>query len=693
MVNWYGGDEMSKAKTIIIFFLTLAGFLFIGESYTFFLENFQDSYVQVGYYLETGDSEEQMKEAIIEGAKEYDSEVFAIGKEDGGAFYRKIIIYGNKKVRQNLKTDWDIEEGVTSSFFSGKTNFEFKDFNDATKKELANCWYMDTTPEELYTMLFPGMVNYSGNFRNDPMVGISEKVIAGLWFLLIITILLLSYYDTVYNKKEQMIRIVLGEDSKSMIFHKFTRDTLGFSLASILAISILLPFTNPLFRWNISLIGFLVLIISNAFVVILGMKIEKYAQIKSNVNSRKVLYLSMVIRGIVAVLTILFISSTIYLTTQGINLYRQKDYYSELNNKVHIDIDYPYGYEEMEEADGYYEDNIPLNTIAQVRDNFMRYSYKELDASLMTYQPQPFIAPKWGDRYVFANLKGLKPYSTQILEWDKLIEKEGNYILISDTANQTEIIKEIMKDGNSYGLNGDNRVEVIRYKDGLSVTAEGFIEDELDYSYRIKDPIIFLDTFDYGLLPLYSPTYKLKEQDYIGGLIANDFVYLMQFVTLDNNQEKIYDFANVIGGEAINPALVEFTIINVGDWFNGLWALQNRSLLIALILTALIIILELQVSSLTLRMAYEIKAQELTIKKVMGYSIFDRFKPFFLIIILLCGISLIGSILFLNIFKMDIISYLIWGSLIVLVLDISILIYWINKNDNIQIQKILKGGI
>lgn len=693
MVNWYGGDEMSKAKTIIIFFLTIAGFLFIGESYTFFLENFQDSYVQVGYYLETGDSEEQMKEAIIEGAKEYDSEVFAIGKEDGGAFYRKIIIYGNEKVRQNLKTDWDIEEGVTSSFFSGKTNFEFKDFNDATEKELANCWYMDTTPEELYTMLFPGMVNYSGNFRNDPMVGISEKVIAGLWFLLVITILLLSYYDTVYNKKEQMIRIVLGADSKSMIFHKFTRDTLGFSLASILAISILLPFTNPLFRWNISLIGFLVLIISNAFVVILGMKIEKYAQIKSNVNSRKVLYLSMVIRGIVAVLTILFISSTIYLTTQGINLYRQKDYYSELNNKVHIDIDYPYGYEEMEEADGYYEDNIPLNTIAQVRDNFMRYSYKELDASLMTYQPQPFIAPKWGDRYVFANLKGLKPYSTQILEWDKLIEKEGNYILISDTANQTEIIKEIMKDGNSYGLNGDNRVEVIRYKDGLSVTAEGFIEDELDYSYRIKDPIIFLDTFDYGLLPLYSPTYKLKEQDYIGGLIANDFVYLMQFVTLDNNQEKIYDFANVIGGEAINPALVEFTIINVGDWFNGLWALQNRSLLIALILTALIIILELQVSSLTLRMAYEIKAQELTIKKVMGYSIFDRFKPFFLIIILLCGISLIGSILFLNIFKMDIISYLIWGSLIVLVLDISILIYWINKNDNIQIQKILKGGI
>lgn len=490
-----------------------------------------------------------------------------------------------------------------------------------------------------------------------------------------------------------MIRIVLGADSKSIMLDKFIKDTLGFSLAALASISILLPFTNPLFRWRISLISFMILIVSNLFVIMYGMKTGKYAQIKSNKSNDKLFVVSMFIRAIVAILTILVLSATIYLSRQGINLYRQKDYYSNLKNKVHVDIDYPYDYDKMEYAEGYYEGKRPINTSEQVIDNFMRYSYKELDFSLMTYQPQPFIAPKWGDKHVFSNLKGLQPYSDQILEWDKLIEKESNYILISDAADGTEILKEIMKGGNSYGLNGDEKVEVIKYKEGLSVTAEGVIEDELDYSYRIKNPIIFLDTFDYGSWPLYTPTHKLKEQDYIGGLIANGFEYLMKFVTLDNNQEKIYGFANEISGEAINLALVEFSVINVGDWFNGLWSLQNRSLLIALILTVLIIILDLQISSLTLRMAYETKAEELTVKKVIGYSVFERFKPFFLIIISLCGISLIGSILFSIIFKMDIISYLIWGSLIVLALDISILMYWINKNDNIQIQKILKGGI
>lgn len=114
---------MTKAKTIIALFLFLAGFLFIGESYTFFLENFQDSYVQVGYYLETGDSEDEMRSTILDKAKAYEAEVFTVGKEDGGAFSRRITVYGNEVVQKILKADWGIEQGTISSFFSGKTTF------------------------------------------------------------------------------------------------------------------------------------------------------------------------------------------------------------------------------------------------------------------------------------------------------------------------------------------------------------------------------------------------------------------------------------------------------------------------------------------------------------------------------------------------------------------------------------------
>ncbi len=146
---------------------------------------------------------------------------------------------------------------------------------------------------------------------------------------------------------------------------------------------------------------------------------------------------------------------------------------------------------------------------------------------------------------------------------------------------------------------------------------------------KLKIQLFFLDTYDYGVLPTYPVSYELREADHPDGMIAHNFSYLMQFVTLENNQKLIYDFANEISGKAINPSLVEFTIINIGDWFKGLWSLQNRSLLISVILTLLILILEMQISSLYLRIAYETNAKELTIKKVMGYSIFERFKTFF----------------------------------------------------------------
>jgi len=45
-------------------------------------------------------------------------------------------------------------------------------------------------------------------------------------------------------------------------------------------------------------------------------------------------------------------------------------------------------------------------------------------------------------------LSGLTQYSDEISEWDVFSQKEGNYILIPDNVNQSEIIKEIMETGN-----------------------------------------------------------------------------------------------------------------------------------------------------------------------------------------------------------------------------------------------------
>ena len=77
----------------------------------------------------------------------------------------------------------------------------------------------------------------------------------------------------------------------------------------------------------------------------------------------------------------------------------------------------------------------------------------------------------------------------------------------------------------------------------------------------------------------------------------------------------------------------------------------------------------------------------------MGYSVFQRFKSFFLLTGILCEISLVGALLCTVIFKIGAIHYIAWGSIIVFLLDVVIILYLIRKNDNLQIQKVLKGGI
>lgn len=683
---------MTRAKSMIAFFLFLAGFLFVGESHTFFLENFQDRYVQVAYYLETGDSEEEMRRTILQKADEYDAEIFALKKEDGGAFSRTITVYGNENVWHTLQADWGIEEGTTSSFFSGKTTFIFEPYAETTEKELQNVWYIGQTEEHLHSMVYAEMSAYSGSIRNNPIPDVSEKVVAALWLVLIVTIGLLTYYDTVYNKKEQKIRLILGADVSRIISHRFVADTIGFSIAALAAMLLLLPFTNPLFRWNISIIGFLILISSNGFILALGMRVGKHVQIKSIASSVKALRFSFAIKGAIAILSILVVSVTTLLVVEGIKLYQQKDYYSTKSDRVHVDIAYPYDYEKMEFATGFFENTPPLDTDRQVEDNFMRFGYRELDLSLVSYQSYAEVSPKWGDKYIFANLSGLQPYQEQISDWDFLKENEGNYILVPEGVSPSEVADEVLESGNVLGLDTDNLAGVFTYKAGMSVIAEGHNE-ELEYSFDIKNPIILLDTFDYRALPVYPISYELREADHPDGFIAKQFDYLMQFTALENKPEKLIEFSHLIAGDAIKPSLVEFTVINVGDWFASLWSLQNRSLLIAVILTVLILILEIQISILALRMAYETNTRELTIKKVMGYSLFERFKNFFLLTGILCGLSFVGALVCASIFKIEMINYAAFGSLLIFLLDVGILLYLTRKNDRLQIQKVLKGGM
>lgn len=686
---------MSKAKYIISFFLFLSVFLFIGESYTFFLENFETKYVQVGYYLMTGDSEEEMNKYIADKAEEFGTEVFAIEKEDNGAYNRTITFYADEPARRVLKKDWNIEEGTVKSFFSGKTAFHFEPFDKAGEKALEYCWYPSLTTEEAHAMCYPYMADYSGSIRNDPMKSTENVVAAGTWLLAILALLLLTAYDISYSRKEQSVRIILGADSRALRNRKIVKDVIGFTIASAVAFLLLVPFTTPTFQLKVSIVCFICFLLTNSLLLALGMRVKKGIYLRQT-HSNKILAMTLTLKGFVAVITVIVLSVTIGLSIEGVKLYAQKDYYGESQHSAHVDFGYPLDYEKMVNFEGGLESGFTISTDEQIIDNFLRYSYNHLECSLMYASAGLYndVAPKYGENYVQANLNGLKPYKDFIPDWEQIASKEGNYILIPEDGNRDEIIQEAREAGPLSRIDREKESKIITYKSGLSVIAEGRHQVELDYTFKIKEPIIFLDTYDYGNLPQYPVSwhYKLSNPK-LKGMIYNDFFYLMQFVKVNNAPDKINEFVNDLTGDVINPNLMEIKIQDVDEWYNGLWALQNRSLLIAVILTLLLLILEVQITILSLRMAYETNAKELTIKKVIGYSIFERFRGFFLLSGILCSLSLLGATCIWGYFGIGLIGYFIWGSLIVWILDWCVLLILSKRIDRMQIQKILKGGI
>ena len=688
---------MSKAKYIISFFLFLSVFLFIGESCTFFLENFQAKYVQVGYFLMTGDSEEEMNGYIAEKAEEFGSAVFAIEKDDKGAFERTITVYADEPARQVLNEDWNIEEGTVQSFFSGKTTFRFQPFAAAGEKALENCWYPGLTMETAHAMCYPYMADYSGSIRNEPMKSTESLVAAGIWLLAMLALLLLTVYDVSYSKKEQSVRIILGADSRQLCKDKIIKDAVCFSAAAAAAFLLLTPFTAPSFQIKVSAGCFAAFLLANSAVLALTMRGAGGRGLRQR-KTDTVLSATMALKGFAAVLTIVVLSVTAGLCVEGAKLYAQRDFYRETGGQAHVDFSYPYDYEKMVNFEGGLEHGFSITTDDQITDNFLRYSYRHLDCSLRYACGGHYdeVAPKYGASYIQANLKGMEPYKDFIApeDWARMEEEEGNYILLAEGAHREEILREAKEFGPVSAGELMEEGKVIFYRNGMSVTAEGRRETEFDYTYRIKEPIVFVDTFDYGKLPRYPVSYHyILSDNSISGMIYNDFYYLMQFVSVNNDPAKIDAFVQSLDGEVIRPQLMETAVQDLRDWYDGLWALQNRSLLIAVILTLLLLILEVQMSILSLRMAYEVKARELTVKKVMGYSTFERFRGFFLLSGILCIVSLAGALGVSAYLGIGLTRYFMWGSLTVWVLDWCVLAILSKRIDRIQIQKILKGGI
>ena len=131
---------------------------------------------------------------------------------------------------------------------------------------------------------------------------------------------------------------------------------------------------------------------------------------------------------------------------------------------------------------------------------------------------------------------------------------------------------------------------------------------------------------------------------------------------------------------------------NAWEKYLDIWEAAKRLMNINLIFAVLILSLELLVTWTVLRLEYQVNAIELSVQKVMGYSIWQKNRR---LILSTMGITLVSTLavaLTAHILEFSSPGLLLAGGTLLLLAEGVLLIWLIRKIERANVQRILKGG-
>lgn len=656
---------MKAIKYIVSFCILLIGILIIGESHIFRLDNFYTEFDHTTMYLQPNIMEEEMINDILDSANHSKVEVFTFIRSPRSTFLTEYDIYGSPGVEEYINKNLNIYEKKYTSLFLGQLTFTFNDIKNISGIDKIHDFYVIGNNEQVHQFKMELIDKYAGNHPQEGYVSNeSEKNTIAIWLLMISIILALSFYDVILQKKENLIRVSMGERISKIVRRNILTDSLVFILLFAIILYLQSKFTNVYFMFEISLTLFFILLFANGLLYV-NMYFYNLKEVFSNVKgSQKMLSLNYSLKVVTTITTIFIISSNLALIFESYNFYKQKSFFEEYDDYYYTRLEY----KPHLNSDGSMS-NV-LSDSAKVQATFYREFFEEYDATLLAstdglLNGRGILANKNTFDYLSSEIKELK---------DHPLNKDIYFLLPKNMSDGSISNTELNRVVNFY--HGDNfsyDYDVIYYEENVDIIS--IDENHMNGSKFVKNPIIIYNNI------------KTKKQD---KQIENDsqkigFVHEVMY-KISNDDEfnqfvKEYDLTNQIVSKT-----------NVLENYNNKWASVKRVLYINFIFSILVLLLEFIIISSIIKMEYEVNAIELSIKKVMGYSIVEKNRRIILITVMTTILSILSSVVVAILMNLEDPYYLVFGGMIVVVLELLVIWFYIRKIENAKIQKILKGG-
>lgn len=657
---------MKMIKYVFALVLMFIAFTFSGESYIYYLDNFSADFTSTTMYKPDYVSDEKMKSDLVKSAQENNVEVFTVKEEIKSNINMNITIYGTKEANNYLRKDLSIKERKYNSIFSGTVNVQYYDMKEIPNMSKVTDYFVIGNNENVEAFKVDLIDVYSGNHpRSGAGNNESKQNILIVWGIVCIVLLLFTYYDILFQKKESLVKITLGEKISKLVGKNILSDVLVFTGIFIVAYYCLSPFTHAMFHFRYSLFMFIIFIIINSLLYFSLYLYDVKEAFSNSKSSIRLLTVNYILKTLTLVLVIIVLSGSIALIVEGFNFYSQKDFFETHKDYSYVQFDYKMtGNNKVDEQ--------LLNKGANIREQFYKENFNHAIQLVNISNNLALTAPA-----ILANRNAVTYLRSKIPEIDNIkLQEKVYYMIPSKYAKDKSILqttKEIYhfyNEGNTKSAPDD---EVVVYDTNTDIVSI----DELNFINRSKlrrNPIIILDNTNGEEMEITTET-SLRKTAY-----AHDVMYLIS----KTNYHSFIKKHNLTDQIRIKT--------NVYDLYKYNWAIIKRGIIISSVLFALVLLLELMIIGLILRLEYEINAIELSIKKILGYTIWEKNKKI-IIITLLATISSILIALIINfIFSISQAAYLLFGGLIILIIEVIFIVANITKIENSKIQKILKGG-
>ena len=643
---------MKIIRGILLFLACVLGFILQTELFQSQLWRFDMANYLIMRYEVENENLKDFLNVIDKESKNNNVSVFATNIYLKTRHKAVIDIYGNEDaIKKELFQVMGIREQKYTSFISGETDVRFKDFEELvnldnySKKSLS----FIGNEEDIIKVYEAVSDKYNVTYP-DYFEATEEDMICIVWGMIALLLIVLNCIDTLRRKKEVVIRIFLGEGVSRIIVKTIIGDIIMYATIYALAKIFTFKFFSGEYAGDLAL---LIFVIGALLSLLPYVSFAFYSTKKlfSNVNDSKgSLYALYALKIIVTALTIFTISTNIsrgYWNIKEddaiIKQYKDCNYITLGNTGV---------------DDGYGE------------ELFWNKVYSE---QYDTIKPIMCINILQDDKdYILVN-----NYAKGMLQDLNFVAQErqdnADFIIFINENESLEYYKETAVDALSEFLDSDVKnlsVSVVQYntKEKLTYFSTGEYQN---ISTTVNPVIIFQNNDDMR--------YKgFNIENYAGNSIIFD-ISAAEFDNVKQPYEEYIDKYNLV-------------ITNVYESYNFQKNFLVRLLRFLTSFCVIISILYVAVVIAISSMEYRNNAMEISIKKILGYSVFERNRRSIIIIsvidivvyFLICFITAIVNVRFLTVCFLT--------GIVVIFAEKLILLVNILKIERVNVYKVLKGG-